>query len=1023
MANSMLTRALRAAFEKQPSEAAKPGDALKDVVWSYGSMYSGVNFPKYNPDDLMGRKGYKIYQRMMTDEQVKAVVRFKRDAITSRDFVFKCEYAELTEEECRARIEIMEEAVCRMEGSFVDACNSIMSAMYMGFSMVEKVLQLNTIKGKQWYGIKHLRLKPGDTFYFYMNEFGDIIKLTQRMYGDEQELDLSKFIHYVQNPEWDQQYGRSELRECYRDYFSKDLITKFRNIYLERFAGGFAWAQPQNGKNLVPGSAEYSNLQSVLQNINTLTSAILPQNVGLNIEHPATTDAFEKALAACDKGIAKALLVPNLLGISEQGSHGSLAQADSQLEAFLWTLQADTARLEDCLNEQLMQQIGELNWGDGRYPRLEFNPISDKNKMMLINTWAALVTAGAVQASDTDEAMLRTLLNMPDKGTPITAKPVSDRTGIDPRTGLPVVPEPKIPQPKQPPTEPPLPGQGVKESADETIVGQKWAKVSAFLRAVFYSPDQPRNELGQWEDGGGTNALNSLVLHSGRLSDRVLAGNGNDIIAKQHAEQIVAAHAAMNPAKLQPEIRALHTDALTLAHHAQNGTAQSDAAAQHALRVGTQASNIALDKAMTMFERKEFAFDPSQARDAHGMWTMVGGGDVNVFAYHGTSDKMIAGQTHLKPGVGGHVNATLEQAVAEKYAHATALIKGGNPVVVRVNAAGMVNPNPQSQPNGGLRLSGESVPIHSVKAIPMVAVYEAKHKHGGPLTASAQAFAKAQARVAFAVIDRQSTSLTKDASDAVAGVLTAAVKRMVDGVPDMALADVTTVKFTVAELAQLKAAVLAGLTSAYSLGTDHARKEIAKAHMSRKFDSLQTNAADYLAAKAFTITGNLSGQVVTQVQNVLVSGIRDGRSAADMAREIYRVLESSGLTTEAAVQQALGTVSVEDTQARVSTIIRTASFDAINQARNDFFSSPELAGFVQALEYSAILDNVTTEICQELDGDTYAVDDPLWATYTPPNHFNCRSLLIPVTKNDNWEPSDPPTVEPQKGFGFTRGEA
>jgi SPP1 gp7 family putative phage head morphogenesis protein len=299
----------------------------------------------------------------------------------------------------------------------------------------------------------------------------------------------------------------------------------------------------------------------------------------------------------------------------------------------------------------------------------------------------------------------------------------------------------------------------------------------------------------------------------------------------------------------------------------------------------------------------------------------------------------------------------------------------------------------------------------------MRAAYSDK-KHGGPMLSSAAAFARAQARVDFAVIDRQSAQTGKETADSVAGIISGAVARMAKDVKGMALADVPNAKLSVSELASLKAAVLSGLKASYALGSDHARREIAKAHMSRNFDSVQADAADYLAAKAFTITGNLQGQISSQVQNVLVAGIREGRSAADMTREIYRVLESSGLLTEEAVQAALGTVSVEDTQARVNTIIRTATFDAINQARHDFFGSPELAGFVQALEYSAILDSVTTEICQELDGDTYAVDDPLWATYTPPNHYNCRSLLIPVTKNDEWVPSDPPTVEPQKGFGF-----
>ena len=1001
--------------DAQTADTAAPTtktDLLEDIVWSIGTMYSGKDFPKYNLDELQGRKGYQIYKRMMVDEQIKAVVRFKRDAITSRDWQFTCECEELSTEECAARVRIMEEAINRMEGSFSDAINNIMSAMYMGFSMTEKVLQLNVLSGKQWYGIKHLRLKPSDTFYFYLDEFGNIIKLTQRMYGAEQPLDMGKFIHYVQNPEWDLQYGRSELRECYRAYFSKDMIIKFQNIYLERFAGGFVWAQPENGKNLTPGTTEYTNLQAVLQNINTLTSAIVPQNVKLNMEHSASTNAFELAIAQADKSIAKCLLVPNLLGISEQGTHGSLAQADSQLEAFLWTLQADTARLEDCLQDQLFNVIGDLNWGDDIYPRFKFNPISDKNKMLLINTWAALVTAGAVEASDTDEDTLRDLLNMPDKGTPINTKAAPPQ--IDPATGkaMPQAPQSKVPAEI-------VPGKG---SLEETVIGKQQAHISAFLREQFgYDPSQARDDHGMWTlDGLHSGAAAQLVKHSGLLADKVLRGEGHDALAHQWAHEVSTANKSLSTMKLNDaNLRELHSTSTVLVQHVQGGTAQTDAAAHHALRVGTLADTINRDRNLGL-GFAAFTFDPSQARDEHGMWTMVGGGAASSFAYHGSSTAMLSGQTHLKPGVDGYINTTTDIHTAEKHAHAAALIKGGDPVVARVNAAHMLNPYPQSKPTGDLRISHTPVAIHSIKQIPMAAVY-GKDK---PVLATRKAFDRAMKRVDFAVIANQSDSSAHTTAYDVAVINSEAVKRIADSVGDMTLADVPGIKFTPDELGRMKAAVLAGLKDSWGIGTSHATRELGKASRQKRYavdaNSLQDLAAEFMRTKAFTITGSISGQTIAAIQKIITEGIKTGKSEGDMKTAIYKRLESDGLLTDEAVQEALGTLTVQSTSARISTIIRTASFEAINEARYAFFSDPALDGFVEALEYSAVLDNVTTELCRDLDGDTYAVDDPVWDTYRPPNHYNCRSILVPVTQRDTWEASDAPTVEPSKGFGFSK---
>ena len=63
----------------KPEQKTMPA---KDVGWSdISAIYSTSDFEKYNPDDLIGRKGYAIYKKMMTDEQVKAVTRFKLSLI------------------------------------------------------------------------------------------------------------------------------------------------------------------------------------------------------------------------------------------------------------------------------------------------------------------------------------------------------------------------------------------------------------------------------------------------------------------------------------------------------------------------------------------------------------------------------------------------------------------------------------------------------------------------------------------------------------------------------------------------------------------------------------------------------------------------------------------------------------------------------------------------------------------------------------------------------------------------------
>lgn len=45
------------------------------------------------------------------------------------------------------------------------------------------------------------------------------------------------------------------------------------------------------------------------------------------------------------------------------------------------------------------------------------------------------------------------------------------------------------------------------------------------------------------------------------------------------------------------------------------------------------------------------------------------------------------------------------------------------------------------------------------------------------------------------------------------------------------------------------------------------------------------------------------------------------------------------------------------------------------------------------LEFDAVMDGRTTELCKSLNSVIRPVDDPFWKQYYPPNHFSCRSTV------------------------------
>jgi SPP1 gp7 family putative phage head morphogenesis protein len=404
------TISLAETYPEQPIDNVTTFDQTS--LWTAG--YGGN---RYNPDDLVQRKGLPIYAKMAEDEQVKAVIDFKLAAILARGWTFEFdEDSELGDEEKELRGKVFKKVIKRMYGSFADSLDAVASGREYGFSITEKVYGEIQHAGKTYVGINKLLTRAPGTFEFKTDPYGELNKIVQKVNnGNEIDVDIDRVIHYVHRPKFDRIFGRSDLRAAYRSWYAKDQLIKLWLLFLEKFAGGIAVAKRVSDEAPSYGTLEYISLENALRNMASTRSVILPKGVELDVLFPSTTDAYEKACVFFDLAIAKSLLVPNLLGLSHTGQTGAYSQSQTQLEAFFWTLGNDGSRLEECLNEQLFRDLGDQNWGDGDYPEFRFKPSSMEHIKWVITTWKDLVGANAVIPTEDDEKRLRELLDMPPR--------------------------------------------------------------------------------------------------------------------------------------------------------------------------------------------------------------------------------------------------------------------------------------------------------------------------------------------------------------------------------------------------------------------------------------------------------------------------------------------------------------------------------------------------------------------------------------------------------------------------------
>jgi hypothetical protein len=117
--------------------------------------------------------------------------------------------------------------------------------------------------------------------------------------------------------------------------------------------------------------------------------------------------------------------------------------------------------------------------------------------------------------------------------------------------------------------------------------------------------------------------------------------------------------------------------------------------------------------------------------------------------------------------------------------------------------------------------------------------------------------------------------------------------------------------------------------------------------------------------------------------------------------DVYKQLNLAAQTNETAWSQI---------QFNVNEAARVLPSSPIGVVGPDIFSSKTISDSVydmrfeeesgiKSWSYVAEIDDVTTDLCQELDGTVVAVDDPALDEYMTPNHYNCRSFWSPNYDN------------------------
>lgn len=198
------------------------------------------------------------------------------------------------------------------------------------------------------------------------------------------------------------------------------------------------------------------------------------------------------------------------------------------------------------------------------------------------------------------------------------------------------------------------------------------------------------------------------------------------------------------------------------------------------------------------------------------------------------------------------------------------------------------------------------------------------------------------------------------------------------------------------------------LLEAYKKGMRDGRRELTTKKKALKFKEFScfadyrevkpSQAIDYFKQKAFYMAGVERDNVLKKVKSVLLNGLKQGSTQKEVINEIDNAMTEYIAKSGSAESE----IADEITGARIETIVRTNYADALTQGRKMFFESPELDGYVVAYQYSAIMDDRVRPNHACCDGKFFSINSPVWKELTPPNGFNCRCMIVPITTDDDW---------------------
>jgi phage gp29-like protein len=367
----------------------------------------------FNPDDILAKRGFKIYEEMLNDDTIKACLRFKKVLIHGRAWEIEPAGGKDASQEAKDQATFVQDVLNNVGWNRV--MREVLTALDYGFSIGELLWSVEDFQDKGLKVIlKDVAHRDPKWMKIDVDMHGNIVQFRQLsdMFGTQIEIQPDKVIHYSQGAEFRNHYGKSDIRACYRAWWSKKFVTQFWNVFLERFGSPLTMMKyPQGASNELKAA-----LMNILNTLQNKTEVLVPEGVVVELIEAtrAGNAGYKDALDSFDISIARAILVPGLLGMGGPTSRAADSQSRLQLRIIMKVANDIAEDIAQLFTKQIVQPLVDWNFGGVKqFPKFVFRDYGEYDSIEVADSINNLFNSGILDLDQEDVNYARSILGLP----------------------------------------------------------------------------------------------------------------------------------------------------------------------------------------------------------------------------------------------------------------------------------------------------------------------------------------------------------------------------------------------------------------------------------------------------------------------------------------------------------------------------------------------------------------------------------------------------------------------------------